>query len=514
MPEQFTGQTQEDMVDEYVEDGVQAEVGANDPKQLERMRQNVNNLIESGKIPPEQAEKLARLNITGTIEGIQERSVAIDEQLIKKNDGRVDFGEDEQGRQVIMEVFHPTKKEWQPKFYPTKNGKYFNIGFVANDGSEYIDPENSQATNDDDLDNPEVQTAVAIEKRKLEEFLEEEKQKRHLPPERRSEFKETESTVISMRKIAYLMNQQEKQGRGVLIVEGEAGTGKNWQIDHIAHLTERPVFRFTCDASKETPELKYFLEFITDEKGAHTQRINSTIIEALQTEGAILELDEINTLRPDVAKSLNSLFDADRAIYFGEDDLKVKAAKGVTIIGLMNPSSYAGVKPLAETIKSRARIITVDYPPFIGKDENDDPIFLSDEAEMVYQYFPALSGLNQSEFKILWHKIVNGKENPQADTLSNQKREQQVLQLKTLIKIANHIREAYRQYQEEGGGSEIDYNFTLRETADCANEIAQTEISQSSEIESKVKSIVNEIFTTKLDRPENRRMAEALISEV
>ena len=296
---------------------------------------------------------------------------------------------------------------------------------------------------------------------------------------------------------------------------GEAGTGKNWMIDHIAHLTERPVFRFTCDASKESPELRYLLEYTTDEQGSRTVRINSTIVEALQTEGAILELDEINTLRPDVAKSINSLFDADRAIYFGEDDMKVKAARGVVIVGLMNPSNYAGVKPLAETIKSRARLLEVGYPLLHDEDANGDSVLRPDEAEILFQYFPEFNGLKQNDFKELWGQVVNGTESKNAQNLLNQERQLRLVQLKTLVSIADNIREAYRQYQEEGSGSLVDFNFDLRASSDCATELAHGQLPTNElDCESKVREVVKKYFVIKQEEPEAKKNVEALIGAV
>lgn len=483
-----------------------------DTGQLGQIRQNVAVLIDSGKLPTELAEKLAKIKATEIIEKEEKETLdnVREDELIKKEGDLINFGLDENSKPVKMEIFRPERKRWSPKFYPTKDGRFFDVGFIADDGQEFIDPVNCQRTNDDNLDDLAILEAIKIEQGKLEKHLKEIEERRYRPPEKREEFRETEDSVSNMRKMAKQINRQLETGRGILIVEGEAGTGKNWMLDHIAHLTNRPVFRFTCDASKESPDLKYILEFITDEKGARTVRISSTVIEALETEGAILELDEINTLRPDVAKSLNSLFDADRAIYFGEDNLKVKAAEDVILIGLMNPSNYAGVKPLPETIKSRSRIMVVDYPRLYSEDENGDSVLLSSEAEIVYQYLPELKDLGQNEFKILWNKVVNGKENKIADHLLTQNCQARISQLKMLIQVADKIRTAYRQYQSEGSGTLVDYNFTLRETVDCAVELA----SLPTYTEDDAKKVVVEIFIPKLDTPEERKNSESLIREI
>jgi len=40
-----------------------------------------------------------------------------------------------------------------------------------------------------------------------------------------------------------------------------------------------------------------------------------------------------------------------------------KADPTVLIVGTMNPQHYLGVKPIAQEVKSRARIKFVEYPP-------------------------------------------------------------------------------------------------------------------------------------------------------
>lgn len=210
-------------------------------------------------------------------------------------------------------------------------------------------------------------------------------------------FVETPHVVKTMEKFIRLMNRQRERGQGVVIIQGDAGTGKNKIVDHLAYLARRPVFRFTCSAGKDEQDLKYLLEY--DSKRG-TYRIKSTVVEALETPGAILEFDEINTLKPEVAKILNSLFDHDRALFLGEDKEVVRAANEVVLVGLQNPQHYMGVKPLAETIKSRARIMEITYPPFKKEDKtsNEPKQYRSDEAMILRQYVENLKDLDLKDF--------------------------------------------------------------------------------------------------------------------
>jgi valyl-tRNA synthetase len=134
---------------------------------------------------------------------------------------------------------------------------------------------------------------------------------------------------------------------------------------------------------------------------------------------------------------------------------------------------------------------------------------------MLYQYFPEFRGLKQKDFKELWHQVVNGQENKNAQNLLNQDRQLRLIQLKTLNNIADKIREAYRQYHEDGSGDMLDYNFTLRESSDCAMELSQLNLpSTDMEAETQVRKVVKEIFIPKLDEPEEKKNIEALIGAI
>jgi MoxR-like ATPase len=126
-----------------------------------------------------------------------------------------------------------------------------------------------------------------------------------------------------------------------------------------SHFTNRETFTFSCNFQSEKEDITYAFKFDPN-KG--TYQIDSSFIEMLQTPGAVVVLDEINTLPPGVAKMLNPLLDYRRTLYL-PDGREIKAHPSVLIIGTMNPQNYLGVKPLSQEVKSRARILYVDYPP-------------------------------------------------------------------------------------------------------------------------------------------------------
>lgn len=333
--------------------------------------------------------------------------------------------------------------------------------------------------------------------------------------ERDPYFVETPHVVETMEKFTKLTNRQREREQGVVILEGEAGTGKNKLVDHYAHLTQRPIFRFTCSAGKDEQDLKYLLEY-DSKKG--TYRIKSTVVEALETPGAILEFDEINTLKPEVAKNLNSLFDHDRALFLGEDRKSVKAAEEVILVGLQNPQHYMGVKPLAETIKSRARIMEVSYPPFEKEktSPNEAVQYRADEALIIRQYVPELKGLSQQEFQILWDSEINGKADPRATDLITADHKERIEEVKEIVEIANKIRQAYKAYHEGKSDEPIKFVFSLRESVECGYELDDAEITSEEKRKgmTKAKKAVKEVILPKIPLGEERTYLETLIAEL
>ena len=258
--------------------------------------------------------------------------------------------------------------------------------------------------------------------------------------------------------------------------------------------------------------LKYLLEYDT-KKG--TYRIKSTVVKALQTPGAILEFDEINTLEPEVAKSLNSLFDHDRTLYLGEDGEKEKAEEEVIIVGLQNPQHYMGVKPLAETIKSRARIMEVEYPPLEEK-SGESVKYRPDEAMIVRQSISELRDLTDEDFQILWDKVKNKKDNPRVTNIMTPVREEAIKQIFEIILIANKIREAYGSYRKGETDDPITFTFSLREAIECGYEIEDVVLTKEEKGRgiTKAKKAVQEVVLPKIPQGEERIYLQTLISQI
>jgi MoxR-like ATPase len=223
-------------------------------------------------------------------------------------------------------------------------------------------------------------------------------------PTMSDKIKITPDTIQTIKKLLKSCEAQLIRGEGITILEGEAGVGKNVNIDIIGHYTNRPVFTFACSPKTDREDITYLRTL--DEKG--TKKLNSLVYEAIRTPGAILVLDEINTLDDGVAKQLNALFDYRRSLKMAHVNGPEQAEEGVILLGTMNPTTYAGTKPLPQDVTSRAEIISQEYEPLFEEKEHVLTTNYSEMIKMVANipyFWKLLPLLHPSEIKE-WEKIM------------------------------------------------------------------------------------------------------------
>lgn len=229
-----------------------------------------------------------------------------------------------------------------------------------------------------------------------------------------------------------ILSQQLLYKQGYMIVESEAGTGKNFKCDILGHLTNREVFDISCNEHMEKEDLLFSPEINND----GTFRRPSKLVQGLQTPGAIIVLDEVNTLKPGVSKLLNPLLDGRR--YINDAQLgKVHAHPSVLIVGLMNPRYYRGTRELPQEQISRAVITGDEYAQ------------ASEEAFLISKYLDStLSNLTLEEFESYRNQYIVKGETPNNKSVSNV-----FLALNTVVQIAKEIREDYSKTMK--GDAEI-----------------------------------------------------------
>ncbi|MEJ7622135.1 MAG: AAA family ATPase [Aquificaceae bacterium] len=308
-------------------------------------------------------------------------------------------------------------------------------------------------------------------------------------------YEETPWFVKNLEKFTSLIKEQLKYSEGILILEGDAGVGKNFLVEVFSALTNRPLYIIPCNSKMEKEDITFVYEF---DPRRGTRRVYSDLVKALQTPGAVIYFDEINTLPAGMVKLFNPLFDYRRYLTLPTGEV-IRAHKEVILVGGMNPQNYLGVSELPQDIKSRADIIFIDYPPF----EDDRGIYHPDEAIILKDHVRELSHLSLEEFVYLWHSVINGlKTTPIKD---QEKLEGSVWKIFELLKIANSIRKAYRAYQTQQSEEPVDFVFSIRDTIRCARRLDKY---------TKVKELVLDTILPKVSSPLEREIIKSIVERV
>ncbi len=305
-------------------------------------------------------------------------------------------------------------------------------------------------------------------------------------------YEETPWFVKNLQRFVSLIKEQLLYSEGIIILEGDAGVGKNFLVEVFSALTNRPLYIVPCNSKMEKEDITFVYEF-DPKKG--TKRVYSDLVKALQTSGAVIYFDEINTLPHGMVKIFNSLFDYRRYLALPTGGI-VKAHKEVILVGGMNPQNYLGVSELPQDIKSRADILFIDYPPF----EEEGGIYSADEALILKDYVPELSLIDSEDFFYAWHWVINGLRVKPIKGL--EKIEEALWKLFELIKIANQVRKAYRAYQSQQSEEPVDFVFSIRDTIRCARRLNKY---------SKVKDLVMDTILPKVSSPLEREILKSII---
>jgi MoxR-like ATPase len=248
--------------------------------------------------------------------------------------------------------------------------------------------------------------------------------------------------------------------KGMTVMVGPRGTGKNKITDFYCGETNRPLFRYACSPDKEERDLTYDVELSDGE----VVRIPTRILTAITTPNSVLELDELNLLRPNVAKFFNSLFDGDRTVFL--NDQQIKAAPGVVFVGLMNPAEYDGVEDLPETIDDRSNIMTMGYPPFRESDPTTNrERFTHDEALILKEHIHPIASLSDDEFKKVWDYVING---TGAQVSLDASTVKVIKDLKNLVAIADRTRQVVEAYKTRTGDTRMERDISLRGSIEAA----------------------------------------------
>lgn len=148
------------------------------------------------------------------------------------------------------------------------------------------------------------------------------------------------------------------------ILFGPKGLGKSLSVASYAAQKKCPIVTFDC--SEDVRRAHLIGMFVV--RGGETPFVLGALTSAIEVANeagkCILVLEEINALSPQVQKILNSATDFRRRIEVGEAQKVFALREGAQlwIVGTMNPAIYGGAFSLNEDLKSRFRIIRLNYP--------------------------------------------------------------------------------------------------------------------------------------------------------
>lgn len=387
-------------------------------------------------------------------------------------------------------IFKAPPLVWLPKVISLHDGSPLGmLAYQSNLGHLFPAPCDPVPTS---IEHPDTKTAVINTQAAATAFFDTVKRK---PPGFDSNWVINDFYRDRLDAVARICRSQLQNQRGMLILESDAGAGKNVLCDMFAHFTNREVHMFSCNFQTEKEDLTTAFKF-DPKKGTYS--LDAELLRKLQTPGAVICFDEINALPTGVTKLLNPALDYRRALYL-PDGRVIKIDPTVILLGTMNPQSYLGVKPLSPEVKSRARMMPVPYPP-----EKVGGKYAPYEAEILAKQVSCLKTLKQDEFYALWNYIVNGDGTSGGDRYTSKERERATKDLLQIVKSANRVREAYNAFKSGKSTEPVTLVFSIRETIDIASELSSG---------AKVKEIIKEVILPKIGDMDERERVEVVVDQ-
>ncbi len=152
--------------------------------------------------------------------------------------------------------------------------------------------------------------------------------------------------------------------RGACVMIGPKGIGKTLSIQAWAADHDCPIITFDCSEDVRRAHLLGMQVL----RGDHSPFILGPLTTAFEVANevgqCILAFEEINALTPQMQKALNAVTDWRKEIVVPECKrvFKLEGGAKMWFTGTMNTAVYGGVYELNEDLKSRMRLIKLDYP--------------------------------------------------------------------------------------------------------------------------------------------------------
>ena len=151
------------------------------------------------------------------------------------------------------------------------------------------------------------------------------------------------------------------RGKNIMMT-GQAGCGKTMAAKSLVNALDRPDFYFNLGATQD-PRAS-LIGNVHFDKGKGTYFSESLFVKAIQTENAVILLDELTRAHPDAGNILMTVLDqGQRYLRLDEADGQntIKVADGVTFIATANiGNEYTATRQLDKALMDRFTIIEMD----------------------------------------------------------------------------------------------------------------------------------------------------------
>jgi len=193
------------------------------------------------------------------------------------------------------------------------------------------------------------------------------------------------------------------RGKNIMMT-GQAGCGKTMAAKSLVNALDRPDFYFNLGATQD-PRAS-LIGNVHFDKGKGTYFSESLFVKAIQTENAVILLDELTRAHPDAWNILMTVLDqGQRYLRLDEADGQntIKVADGVTFIATANiGNEYTATRQLDKALMDRFTIIEMDI--------------LTDEEEfgLLKYMFPTVSESELKNISDITHltRVEAGTDNP------------------------------------------------------------------------------------------------------
>jgi nitric oxide reductase NorQ protein len=169
-----------------------------------------------------------------------------------------------------------------------------------------------------------------------------------------------ESLIISDSKWKFIVRAV-LRGENIML-RGDAGTGKTLAVTTVAKVMDRPFFYFNLGATQDPRSTLIGNTHFNKETGTYFAQ--STFVKAIQTEGAVILLDELSRAHPEAWNILMTVLDeSQRYLRIDEspDTEVVKVADGVSFLATSNEGiQYTSTRKVDFALADRFAILEMD----------------------------------------------------------------------------------------------------------------------------------------------------------